>query len=229
MKTNELVPLQIEDKIIEIRNQKIILDRDVATHYGVETRDINKAVKNNPKKFPKGYVFELSKQEWYNQRALIATSNKKSNTSEHVVETFHQPFVSDGKSESLYSHVIPKAFTEKGLYMLATILKSERATKATIEIVEAFAKMRELSRNIAMLCETEPEVVEPEFVEKTGGLLTDMLFSHLPTTSSETSLEFNLGVMKGKKIIKSDNSVLQNKIDRIEKMIEKINKKLESL
>ena len=63
--------------------------------------------------------------------------------------------------------------------MLATILKSERAIDATIEIVEAFAKLRELQSNIALLNTVEPEIIEPEVIEKTGGLLNDLLFSHL--------------------------------------------------
>jgi len=53
----------IENKVIDLRNQKVILDSDVAVLYGVETRDVNKAVKNNPAKFPKGYIFELTKDE----------------------------------------------------------------------------------------------------------------------------------------------------------------------
>ena len=89
----------IENLIIEIRGQKVLLDRDIAVLYSVETRDINKAVKNNPDKFPnETYVFELSK-------------NEKKN----VVENFHH------LSSLKFSPHIPKAFTEKGLYMLATI------------------------------------------------------------------------------------------------------------
>ena len=54
----------VENKIIDIRNQKVIIDRDVAALYAVETREINQAVKNNPDKFPKGYFFELTQEEW---------------------------------------------------------------------------------------------------------------------------------------------------------------------
>ena len=114
----------VEEYIIELRGQKVILDSDVATLYGVETKEVNQAVKNNPIKFPDGYVFEIERQELTDLRSknLTTTSTK--------------------------SRVLPKAFTEKGLYMLATILKGERATKTTIAIIEAFAKLRELSRTI---------------------------------------------------------------------------------
>ncbi|WOE69044.1 ORF6N domain-containing protein [Hydrogenimonas thermophila] len=91
--------------IIEIRGQKVLLDSDVAKVYEVETRDVNKAVKNNPDKFPnESYIFELTKDELENLRWKFSTT-KLSKT-----------------------RVLPKAFTEKGLYMLATILKSKRAT-----------------------------------------------------------------------------------------------------
>jgi predicted XRE-type DNA-binding protein len=203
MKNTELIPLQIEDKIIQIRKQNVMLDRDVAEIYGVQTMRVNEAVKNNPDKFPEGYILEVQSAE-----------------RQELIENFD-------RFASIKHSISTKAFTEKGLYMLATILKSPQATKATVEIVEAFAKMRELSRNIAMISSMEPEIIEPEIVEKTGNLLSDMLFSHLPKTSEETSLEFNFGVVKGKKTIKSDNGALQTKIDRMEKMMEEINKKLE--
>ena len=84
---------KIESKIIIIRDQKVILDKDVADLYGVETKRINEAVKNNPERFPVGYLFEIDKNEGRGQ---------------HV-------------------KYLPKVFTEKGLYMLATILKSKTA------------------------------------------------------------------------------------------------------
>ncbi|MDR3093029.1 MAG: ORF6N domain-containing protein, partial [Bacteroidales bacterium] len=108
---------EVESKIIILRDKKVILDSDVAALYGVETRDINKAVKNNPEKFPDGYIFELYNAE-----------------KQQLVENFHQ------FNSIKHSPTLPKAFTEKGLYMLATILKSPQATETTIAIVEAFEK-----------------------------------------------------------------------------------------
>jgi hypothetical protein len=101
---------QVEEKILSIRDQKVILDSDVAALYGVETMRINEAVKNNPDKFPKGYILELSKEE-----------------KREVIEFFDNPKLK-------FSPALPKAFTEKGLYMLATILKSPKATQTTIAI-----------------------------------------------------------------------------------------------
>ena len=117
----------VREKIMEVRGQQVILDFAVAELYGVETREINQAVKNNPKKFPKGWLIELDKQESAILRSkilMIEPSSGKGNFSKHNY----------------------KAFTERGLYMLATILKGDSATQTTIAIVDAFAKLRELSR-----------------------------------------------------------------------------------
>ncbi len=96
----DVAQLIVEEQIIELRNTHIIIDSDIANLYGVETRDINKAVKNNPDKFPDGYIFQLNKHE-----------------KNELVENFHR------FSGLKHSTVNPKAFTEKGLYMLATTLK----------------------------------------------------------------------------------------------------------
>ena len=121
---NILLP-EVEKKIITLRNQQVILDADVAELYGVETKQINKAVKNNPEKFPEGYIFELLETE-----------------RNELVKNFHR------FEKQKHSSVFPKAFTEKGLYMLATILKSPQAVITTLAIVEAYAKLKELSRVI---------------------------------------------------------------------------------
>ncbi len=96
---------EVESKIISLRNTKVILDSDVAQLYGVATMRINEAVKNNPDKFPEGYLFELNAEE---KKELIENSDNL---------------------KVKFSPAMPKAFTEKGLYMLATILKSKKATE----------------------------------------------------------------------------------------------------
>ena len=99
----------LKDLILEIRSEKVLLDADVAVIYGVKTRDINKAVANNLDKFPSGYAFELSRSE-----------------KDELVENFHR------FNKLKHSTVNPKAFSEKGLYMLATILRSPQATEYEI-------------------------------------------------------------------------------------------------
>lgn len=108
---NEIVSLteqEVEKRIIELRGTKVLLDSDVAMLYGVETKRVNEAVRNNPDKFPSGYVIELTNKEMYPLRSKISTANISSKV-----------------------RVNAKAFTEKGLYMLATILKSPKAVEET--------------------------------------------------------------------------------------------------
>ena len=168
---------EIEDKIITLRGQKVLLDRDVAALYGVETRDINKSVRNNPDKFPKGYVIELNDSELKGLRWKNSTTNLSK------------------------SRVLPKAFTEKGLYMIATILKSSRATNATFTIIETFAKLRELSRTLNNLPDASEEQ-QKSLLEKSGDLFTDLLDNNLQATDSETTIELNLAVLKVKHTVK---------------------------
>jgi len=185
--SNGLELKQIENKILNIRNQYVILDSDVAVLYGVETRDINKSVSNNPDKFPDGYVFELQNEE-----------NKE------LVENFHR------FNKLKHSTVAPKAFTEKGLYMLATILKSKQATETTIEIIETFSKMRELSRTIAKLPEETNEEKQKSLMKRSGELVSE-LFGNSQTAENETSLELNLAMVKVKRSVKQENITTQLK------------------
>lgn len=97
---------------------------------------------------------------------------------------------------------MPKAFTEKGLYMLATILKSERATQTTIAIVETFAKIRELSRTVAALSSADNQYSQKTLMQKSGDIMADILGEDLQTTDTETSMELNLAVLKFKHTIK---------------------------
>jgi phage regulator Rha-like protein len=169
---------QIENKILHIRNQNVMLDSDIAELYGVETMRINEAVKNNPEKFPAGYIFELNKNE-----------------KTEVIENFDNLKIK-------FSPALPKAFTEKGLYMLATILKSKRATETTIEIIETFAKMRELSRTVAKLPDEENEKKQKSLMQRSGELITELFGKDMQKTDSETSIEFNLAMVKVKHSIK---------------------------
>ena len=97
---------------------------------------------------------------------------------------------------------MPKAFTEKGLYMLATILKSPRATQTTIAIVETFTKMRELARAIAQLSETQEKDRQKALMQKSGEILADILDDDLEVSAEETTIEINFAVMKIKHTIK---------------------------
>jgi hypothetical protein len=172
----------LKELIVEIKGQKVLLDSDVAQIYGVETRDINKAVANNPDKFPMGYIIELSKAEKI-----------------ELVENFHR------FDKLKHSTVNPKAFAEKGLYMLATILKSPQATQATISIVETFSKIKELSRSIKELSTVQDKADQKSLMHKSGELIAEIFDEDLQTSGTETTIELNFAVLKFKHTIKKKN------------------------
>lgn len=118
---NEINPI-IENKIFVIRDQRVMLDSDLASLYGVETKVLNQAVKRNRGRFPKDFVFQLTKEEDLNLRSQIVTSSL-----EH-----------GGRRK------LPYVFTEHGVAMLSAVLKSKQAVEMSLYIVRAFIKMREL-------------------------------------------------------------------------------------
>ena len=109
----------IQNKIYEVRGQKVMLDFDLAELYGSETKRLKEAVRRNLKRFPGDFMFELTKKEFESLRSQIASSNKRGGT-----------------------RYMPFAFTEQGVAMLASILKSETAVKVSIQIMNAFVQMR---------------------------------------------------------------------------------------
>ncbi|MEO5569425.1 MAG: ORF6N domain-containing protein [Bacteroidia bacterium] len=169
----------VDDKIIRLRDLNVILDSDVALLYGVGTKEINQAVKNNPEKFPQGYIIELSKDE-----------------KNEVVKIF------DHLEKLKFSPQIPKAFTEKGLYMLATILKSARATQTTLAIIETYSRLKNLARNINTLSKVQEEKKKQDILRKSGEIITEIFSDDLATNESETSIELNFAVLKFKHTIK---------------------------
>jgi len=111
--------------------------------------------------------------------------------------------------QNKFSSSNPKAFTEKGLYMLATILKSKQATATTLAIVEAFAKLRELSRAVAELSEAKDKSTQKSLMERNGEIMSELLYGDLEESDTETSLEINLAVMKFKHIVKRKKKIME--------------------
>jgi hypothetical protein len=97
---------------------------------------------------------------------------------------------------------LPNAFTEKGLYMLATILKSPVATKATISIIETFTKIRELSRNVKELSAIQDKAQQKTLMQRSGELIAEILDDDLQTSDAETTIELNFAVLKFKHTVK---------------------------
>ena len=101
-----------------------------------------------------------------------------------------------------HSTVNPKAFPEKGLYLLATILKSPQAIQATLAIIETFSKMRRLSRNIKTLSSVKEKREQQALMRKSGEIIAEILDDDLQTSDTETSIELNFAVLKFKHTIK---------------------------
>ena len=118
----DIIPVErIAKKIYLIRDTKVMLDRDLAELYGVETKRLKEQVKRNLDRFPEDFMFELTKEELKNWRSQFATSNK----------------------DVMGLRVPPFAFTEHGILMLSSILKSKRAVQVNIQIMRTFTKLRQ--------------------------------------------------------------------------------------
>ena len=122
MNRESVVPInKIESIILIIRRKKVILDRDLAELYGVTTGNLNKAVKRNIDRFPDDFMFQLTKEEYEAVRFQFG-----------IFET------------GRHSKYLPNAFTEQGVAMLSSVLRSRRAVKVNIEIMRAFVRIREM-------------------------------------------------------------------------------------
>ena len=125
--------MPIARQILVIRDKQVMLDRDLATLYGVETKRINEAVRRNPRKFPERFCFQLKNDEFSVLRSQFATSKKSENLKSQIVTS------SWGGVRKM-----PFAFTEQGIAMLASVLHSDTAITATIQIMDAFVEMRHI-------------------------------------------------------------------------------------
>ena len=170
---------KVQHKIVTIRQQNVISDADVADLYGIETKRINEAVRNNPDKFPAGYMFTLTPDELQYLRTKISTTNI-----------------------SPKSRTMPKVFTEKGLYMLATILKSKIAIDVTFSIIETFTKVRYLKRELVELHKEKNPEEQSSKLNRFGEVLTDIVMPDLETSETESTLELNFFIGKIKHTVK---------------------------
>ena len=132
--------MEIERKILLVRGHKVLLDSDLAELYGVETKILNQAVRRNMERFPEGFMFQLTPEEYRSLRFQIGTLNLRSQ------------FVT---SSSGYGgrRYLPMVFTEQGVAMLSSVLRSKRAIQVNIAIMKTFVRLRELLENHRDLAE----------------------------------------------------------------------------
>lgn len=180
--TTELNPkllADVRDSIVVIRDISVIADADVANLYEVETKRVNEAVRNNPDKFPEDYMFVLSPEEVAVLRSKISTTKLSSK-----------------------SRTLPKVFTEKGLYMLATILKSKSALNVTFAIIETFTQVRNLKRELVDLHKETDSEKQVTKMQHFGKVLSDIVMPDLETSETESTLELNFFIGKIKHTVK---------------------------
>ena len=159
---------QVKSKIIQLRNQKVLLDSDVAELYGVETKRVNEAVRRNLEKFPEGYVLEINSEELESMRSQFATASKRNINN------------------------LPKAFTERGLYMLATILKSPQAINTTIAIIDTFSQFKEITQAVYNMADAKTDQKKVEIFEQSTDLIAEILDNELIVSQQETSFKLKL-------------------------------------
>ena len=178
----------LENKLIKIRDTLVLLDKDVAELFEVEPKKLRQQLKRNIDKFPKDYAYQVPDEEFEFMVSQNVTPSKK-----------------------YYGGTNPWVFTEKGLYMVATILKSKNALDATFTIIETFAKIKELSRNINAIMKTSDEAVQKELAQKSNKILEEIIDidddileddEDGEIIETQTKFEFNLGFAKVSRSIK---------------------------
>ena len=186
MKSQKELPIidinAVKSRMLIVRGQQVLLDRDVAALYGVQTKEVNQAVRNNPDKFPDGFLFQLDAVEFADWKSKILTSN---------LTSVEKAAIKMGMRRA------PYAFTERGLYMLATVLKGQLATKATLAIVNTYAQLRSMVRDmeaLQSLKDGSPE--QAQKLTQAGHKLAELIGENLSTESTKTTIELNLAVLK---------------------------------
>ena len=168
---SKAITTKIKKLIYEFRGQKVMLDSDLATLYGVETRVLNQAVSRNLLRFPKDFAFRLTKLEWEDLKSQIVISS----------------------SESLHGgrRKLPYVFTEQGVAMLSSVLNSKEAIKANVQIMRTFVSMRNTASSYKDL---EKKILE---VEKKG----DKNYQILLTALLQLKSDIEPSLKKGRKKI----------------------------
>lgn len=166
---------RVESRLVNLRDKQVIIDRDVAELYGVETKAINQAVRRNVDKFPPTYMFQLNN----NEKQEVVTN-------------------CDHLGNLRFSKTLPYAFTEQGLYMLATILKSPTAKDATFAIIETFTKLRILARGLQHINDTIAAGGVPSEKEQNTvrSMMNNIFKDPLPVRMQKFTFGLNLGFVK---------------------------------
>lgn len=178
---------ELSHKLITLNGELVLLDKYVADLYEIEPKKLRQQLKRNIEKFPKEYAYQVSDEE---------------------LEVMGSQNVTPSKQQ--YGGHNPWVFTEKGLYMVATILKSPKATEATFAIIETFAKIKELSRNINALENASTQAEQKEIAQNVGEIFEEIIDLEPVVEEKgdevvevENRIELNIGFVKVSRTTKS--------------------------
>jgi len=177
----------LKNKLIQKDGELVLLDKDVAYLYDIEPKKLRQQLKRNIDKFPNDYAYRLTDADLDMMVSQNVTPSKQS-----------------------FGGSLPYVFTEKGLYMVSTILKSKKAIEATFTIIETFANIKKLSRNLNSIDENQTKDEQQQLIEESNILLEKVIdiepireIKDDNITEIETKIELNLGFAKVSRIIKT--------------------------
>ena len=153
-----LIPDQLAPLVIRLRRENVILDSDIAELYGVPVGRLNEAVKRNIERFPADFMFQLTQEEMENLRSQSVISNSSSVSLRSQFATLNAGLESLGSQSvtskrGLHRKYLPYAFTEQGVAMLSSVLRSQRAVEVNIAIMRTFVQLRSLMQSNKLLAE----------------------------------------------------------------------------
>ena len=154
---NEISSVLVESKIFVIRGKQVMIDRDLAELYGVETKVINQAVKRNIERFPEEFRFQLTVEEYDFLRSQFATSKEENDSLRSQIVTLKNE---DESQRGKHSKYLPYVFTEQGVAMLSAVLHSPTAIQVSIRIMDAFVKLRHYVSSQVVKTDDKAELAE---------------------------------------------------------------------
>ena len=154
---NEITSVLVESKIFMIRGKQVMIDRDLAELYGVETKVINQAVKRNIERFPEEFRFQLTTEEYVSLRSQIATLKEDNDPLRSQIVTLKNE---DESQRGKHSKYLPYVFTEQGVAMLSALLHSPTAIQVSIRIMDAFVKLRHYVSSQIVKTDDKAELAE---------------------------------------------------------------------
>jgi hypothetical protein len=176
-----LKPENVARLVFFVRGEKVMLDVDLAKLYGVTTKVLNQAVKRNSKRFPSDFMFQLTKAEHENMRSQFVTTSVRTNLSRSQTVTLKR-----GQNVKY----LPYAFTEQGVAMLSSVLRSERAVAVNIAIMRTFVQLRRLMDSNADLAR-KIESLEKKYDEKFATVFAAIKQLIRPPTPAKKRIGFH--------------------------------------